>query len=91
MTDDQQAVYAFNLLNVANLCLAKISIALLLQCLTPVKFHRQLIWVVLGFVGLWAISAELFVAFACHLPETWNFLNNTCSSQVCYLRPPQDD
>lgn len=74
----QQSAYAAELLYIPSLCLAKLSVALLLRSITPSVPHNRFIFAIGVTTVLWAASSELSVAFQCHLPNPWRFFGNTC-------------
>ncbi len=80
-----QSMYAAGLLHIPSLCLAKLSVSLLLRLITPNVLHNRLILGVEVTTVLWALTAELVAAFQCHLPTPWKFLGNKCFDRVCCI------
>lgn len=81
-TDHMQTGYAADLLYIATLCFSKISVALLLRTISPVQLHKQMTLAVGAVTILWAVVAIFGLAFQCHLPYPWRFIDNACFNQV---------
>ncbi|KAL9118548.1 MAG: hypothetical protein Q9187_004904 [Circinaria calcarea] len=80
----QQTGYAASLLYIATLCFSKISVALLLQTITPVQLHKQMTLAVGAVTVLWTVIAMFGLAFQCHLPYPWRFIDNACFNQTVF-------
>jgi len=66
------------MLEIAVLCLIKLSILAFIHSLTNIHWHRQLVTALGVLILLWAISAELAIGFLCGLPAPWNYISKTC-------------
>lgn len=77
----QKAEYANNLLYIATLGLAKLSIISLLIILTASKPHRNLGLALASFIGLWTVFSICLAAFQCGTTEPWRFLGN---EEMCF-------
>ena len=76
-------MYAADILVIASLFFAKVSITTFIKSLKPVPLYRQFCFGLEVVMILWALTAELVTAFRCRLPSPWNFLNGSCVSRVC--------
>ncbi|KAA6413953.1 MAG: hypothetical protein FRX48_02315 [Lasallia pustulata] len=77
-----QSMYAADILVIASLFFAKVSITTFIKSLKPVPLYRQLCFGLEVVMILWALTAELVTAFRCPLPNPWNFLNRSCVSRA---------
>lgn len=61
---------------------SKLSSIILLQSLTPFNTDRRLA-VLLGIsIAAWGVTALIATAFQCHVPRTWDYINNECFNRV---------
>ncbi|XP_014552010.1 hypothetical protein COCVIDRAFT_41763 [Bipolaris victoriae FI3] len=77
----RKAEYANNLLYIATLGFAKLSIISLLMILTASKTHRNLGLSLAGFIALWTVFSICLAAFQCGTTEPWRFLGN---EEMCF-------
>ncbi|KAI9881206.1 MAG: hypothetical protein M1830_007184 [Pleopsidium flavum] len=80
----QRSGFAADLLYIANLCFAKLSVLLLLQSITPVALHKRSALAVEATTAFWAVTGEFVAAFQCHLPAPWKFIGNTCINRAAF-------
>ena len=72
MTDMKtQAQYASDILYMASLCLAKISILLLLERLAVSRLHKRITFATAGVVALWAVVGIVVLAAQCGSSTPW--------------------
>ncbi|TEY54712.1 hypothetical protein BOTCAL_0238g00170 [Botryotinia calthae] len=89
LTDGQvetilKAQYSANILYIASLFFAKMSIVMFIYDFTPIAAER-IVTKVLGFViSLWAITSILAVAFQCRSSKVWDSIAGECSSQTVF-------
>jgi hypothetical protein len=79
--------YAFDLLYVATLCFAKLSVLVLFYYVVVQQAQQQ--WaqrqLVLGFaifISLWTVTSLLAVGFQCKLPKPWEIFTLNCFNRV---------
>ncbi|KAL6155154.1 hypothetical protein ACJQWK_00761 [Exserohilum turcicum] len=77
----RKAEYANNMLYIATLGFAKLSIISLLMMLTASKLHRNLGLALACFIALWAVFSICVSAFQCGTIEPWRFLGN---NRICF-------
>lgn len=80
--DRRQAAYATDFLYITTLIFSKSTLVLLLRCLTPVRSHQLVAYVLAGALGSWALSGLLTVAFQCSPPRIWAVVTGICMNQV---------
>ncbi|KUJ20587.1 uncharacterized protein LY89DRAFT_579345 [Mollisia scopiformis] len=80
--DFEQYGYVSQLLYIPALCLAKLSTLVYLRALSPDTPYVYSNIAVEIFVVLWAISAELAIAFQCSLPTAWAIITTKCFNVV---------
>jgi hypothetical protein len=68
------------MLYIANMGCARISVCLLIRKALPGVIPKYTTFAFAAFTALWTISGVLVTAFACRLPNPWNFLGN----KKCY-------
>ncbi|KAL2037448.1 hypothetical protein N7G274_009728 [Stereocaulon virgatum] len=73
-----KAQYAGQLLYILSLCFAKLSVPASLLTISPVKTHRQAIFILGTFVIAWTIISEFLLAFKCGIPQPWNYMTRAC-------------
>ena len=66
-----QAQYASDILYMAALCLAKISILILLQRLAVSRLHKRIALATAGVTGLWALTGIIVLAAQCGSSLPW--------------------
>ncbi|KAL8935476.1 MAG: hypothetical protein Q9216_005404 [Gyalolechia sp. 2 TL-2023] len=74
----QKSYYAAVLLYIPCICLSKLAVLFLLRNITPVATHRTIIVAVGVLTVLWAMAAELAMAFQCRLPSPWAIFDGHC-------------
>ncbi|KAL8832002.1 MAG: hypothetical protein Q9170_005064 [Blastenia crenularia] len=89
LTDTQVAAalksqYAAQLLLILSLCGAKLSVAAFVRLLTPDKSDRRLILAFEAVIAAWTFCSFLVVAFECHVPATWNWLEEQCINRTSF-------
>ena len=50
--------------------------------ITPSKKERQIVWAIGWLVLVWALTAEIAMAFQCRPPYTWQLLSDRCYNLV---------
>jgi len=76
--DVQKAQYASDILYMASLCLAKISILLLLERLAVSRLHKRITLITAGVVGVWAIVGIVVLAAQCGSAVPWASSSPKC-------------
>ncbi|MCJ1233180.1 hypothetical protein MMC14_001135 [Varicellaria rhodocarpa] len=89
LTDRQKELfakssYAADLLFIATLCFAKLSMIALFHLITRRKKCRLLSTSLGVFTTIWATISLITAAFACHVPFTWNIFGPHCYNKVHY-------
>ena len=77
-----QAQYAATFMLVASVCCAKLSLVAFLRSLTPSPLDRKLGLVIGLLVVVSGVTAIVTVAFQCHLPRPWDYVNESCFNRV---------
>ena len=77
-----QALYAATFMLVASVCCAKLSLVAFLRNLTPSAFDRKLGLAIGLLVVVSGVTAIITVAFQCHLPRPWDYVNESCFNRV---------
>lgn len=77
-----RAQYAATFLLIASLCCAKLSYAAFLRNLTPSAFDRSLALAIGLLVVVWGVTAIITVAFQCHIPRPWDYIDQSCFNRV---------
>ncbi|EXJ85472.1 hypothetical protein A1O1_05836 [Capronia coronata CBS 617.96] len=80
----QKAEYAWNILYIVSLSLAKLSTLSLLLALAPSKRYRIPMLAVGSVVVLWALSSSLASAFQCNFPHSYLITTNVCFDQTAF-------
>ena len=80
----RKSLYVANIFFILSLCFAKLSIAVIARSLKPLALNNQLCLGVGALTILWAIVSLSVAAFQCHVPETWNFLSNSCINRTSF-------
>lgn len=78
----QKSEYAWNLLYILSICLAKLSTLSLLLALAPNKSYRAPMMAMGGFLLLWTISSTFSSAFQCSLPHPYLITSGNCFQQT---------
>lgn len=81
-----QFAYAAEILLIATVACAKLSLALLVQSLMAEGYTLLGSRVLVAGIAAWAFSSIIAVAFRCSLPRPWEFTGN-CINQVSDLLP----
>lgn len=79
--------YASQILFVAVLTFAKISVAQLIEAIKP---QRPVLLACRGLmivIVTWAVTSILALSFQCSLPDPWDFASGRCINQVSQLSP----
>jgi len=84
LTKFQKAAYASQILYIATLCCAKLSIGQFLGTLARAKEVRAALGLTTIITGLWGIIAILALAFQCSLPHPWAILSSHCFNQTAF-------
>ena len=79
-----QSNFAAELLFIATLCFAKLSIILFLNLITRQRSHRLLGNALGAFIIVWSAIEFIAVGFTCEVPATWNFFDSKCYDRVGY-------
>ncbi|KAL5114516.1 hypothetical protein ACEQ8H_007606 [Pleosporales sp. CAS-2024a] len=82
----QKAEYAANMLYIANMGCARISVCLVIQKVLPGSVAKYTALVFAAFTTLWTISGILVSAIPCDMPHPWRFVGNTrCIDVVAFV------
>ncbi|KAF4634828.1 hypothetical protein G7Y89_g3277 [Cudoniella acicularis] len=76
--------YASEMLYIATLCAAKLSVVMLLRLILPGEEHQKLGAGLEAFIVVWWIVAEIATAFQCSTPQSWNIFGNKCFDRVAF-------
>ncbi|PYH89695.1 hypothetical protein BO71DRAFT_444393 [Aspergillus ellipticus CBS 707.79] len=68
--------YAADMLYISSITFAKLSALAFMAFL--LQRTRNIEWGIIGITVIWAISAELAVAFQCNLPQPWDWIGGRC-------------
>ncbi|PWY76980.1 hypothetical protein BO70DRAFT_363535 [Aspergillus heteromorphus CBS 117.55] len=68
--------YAADMLYICSITFAKLSTLAFITFL--MQRTRKIEWGIIGITVIWAITAEFAVAFQCHLPQPWDWLEGRC-------------
>ncbi|KAL8898487.1 MAG: hypothetical protein Q9207_006670 [Kuettlingeria erythrocarpa] len=79
-----KSAFAANLLFIATLCFAKLSIILFLNLITRQPRHRLLGNSLGAFIILWSIVEFVAAAFTCKTPATWDIFGSRCFDRVTF-------
>ena len=79
-----QAQYAASFLLITSICFAKLSFVAFLRNLTPLAFDRKFGLVIGLLVVVWTATAIITVAFQCHIPKPWDYVNTSCFNRVSF-------
>ncbi|WEW55540.1 hypothetical protein PRK78_000971 [Emydomyces testavorans] len=77
-----KADYAANLLFIVSICLTKISLLVLNHQFALLRQYKYTIYALGSIVIVWTVASILIVAFQCHLPRPWDYINNSCVTRV---------
>lgn len=80
MLTTDQSFYASNVLYIATIVLAKLSILLFIRRLTPAKRDAKICWFFAIIIGLWGASTLLAWLFGCGMPKPWKYDSTHCIS-----------
>ena len=72
-------------MSITSVCFAKLSLVAFLRNLTPLAFDRKLSLTIGLLVVTWAATAIVTVAFQCHIPHPWDYVNQSCFNRVSCL------
>lgn len=81
-----QSAFAAELLFIATLCFAKLSIILFLNLITRQRLHRLLGYSLGAFITVGSATELIAVAFTCETPATWDIFGSKCYNKVGYHR-----
>ena len=74
--------YIAMLLYVICICLAKLSVVVMIGYIVSCQRDRRILWVTGGIIFAWAFAAFWVSVFQCHGPHVWNISNGQCINQV---------
>lgn len=80
----QKAEYAACMLYIANMGCSRISVCLVIKKALPGRVPKYAALGFATFTALWMVSGVLVTAFACSLPNPWQFIRNNHRSTECY-------
>ncbi|MCJ1329041.1 hypothetical protein MMC10_005718 [Thelotrema lepadinum] len=80
----EKGEYAADFLYFASLCCIKLSVLALVRLITPSRLSQFLIWAFEAVVVAWTVSAIFAHAFECSLPNTWDYMNNSCFDRLSF-------
>ena len=86
LTRLHKALYAAQLLGLAAMASAKMSVAMLLDRI--VTYSRRAAWFSYSAITAWALFSLFAVAFGCSLPNPWDLLFSQCSTHGAKLLYP---
>lgn len=72
------------MLYIANMGCSRISVCLVIKKALPGRVPRYAALGFATFTALWMVSGVLVTAFACSLPNPWQFIRNNHRSTECY-------
>jgi hypothetical protein len=78
----QKALYVSELFYVLTLCLAKLSLIVLLYFLSQLTSHRPKVLATGGAIVIWALTSIFAVSFQCRTPDVWNIVSGSCIDTV---------
>lgn len=73
-----KGAYAADIFFLLSQCLAKLSLVLFIKLISPLPRNVRLSLTVGGVAIVWVVVSIFLILFQCHIPETWNFISNTC-------------
>ncbi|KAI0814707.1 hypothetical protein GGR55DRAFT_443595 [Xylaria sp. FL0064] len=73
-----KALYSGAILGVLALGVAKLSLLVSLRMITPLSWHRIIIYAVGIFTIAWVLTAVFSIAFQCPSPRRWDVLDDRC-------------
>lgn len=85
-TDHGQSYYAGNILAIPALGLAKVSLALFILRLTPIRLQKRLVYGIIGATGVWVVLSMFLMALQCDLSHPWALVGEKCSGVVSCMR-----
>ncbi|RDL36097.1 Uncharacterized protein BP5553_06709 [Venustampulla echinocandica] len=80
----QKAFYAANLLWLASQCFSKLSVVMFIRAISPGTFNERATLAGIGITALWGFTSIITVAFQCHLPNSWETIQNTCFDRKAF-------
>ncbi|TGO52724.1 hypothetical protein BCON_0136g00190 [Botryotinia convoluta] len=73
-----KALYSIEILSIFTLVLVKSSVFAALRSITPVVWHRIMIYIASAVTVAWGITSVFAVAFQCPSPQRWNVVDHAC-------------
>ncbi|TGO35609.1 hypothetical protein BHYA_0152g00140 [Botrytis hyacinthi] len=73
-----KALYSIEILSIFSLVLVKSSVFAALRSITPVFWHRIMIYIASAVTVAWGITSVFAVAFQCPSPQRWNVVDHAC-------------
>jgi hypothetical protein len=74
--------YASQIVLILVLCLAKLSLTLLITALTPSRAIFNACRILNAVIVVWAGASSIALAVQCRLPSPWDFTPGRCINQV---------
>ena len=74
--------YAANILFMISVCLSKLAMITFVRGLSVAALDRRFALGLEIFVAIWAVVGVFGMAFTCHVPHTWDYLNQQCFNTV---------
>ena len=79
---NSQLNYTGQILAVAILACAKVSVCLLIESIKPQRYVLLAGRALMGVIGLWAIASMIALGLQCDRPRPWKFTPGKCVDQV---------
>ena len=79
--------YAAELLFISGLAVTKTSVLFFLNTVTPVRWHKWVLYLLGAAVSIWGLTAVFPLAFECAVPSPWNYISTQCVNRVRYSVP----
>ncbi|TGO15909.1 hypothetical protein BTUL_0034g00310 [Botrytis tulipae] len=79
-----KALYSIEILSMFTLVLVKSSVFAALWSITPVSWHRIMIYTASAVTVAWGMTSVFAVAFQCPSPQRWNVIDHACIDIVSH-------
>lgn len=77
-----QAEYAADIMYIASLCFSKVAVIVFVKTIIKTISDKRILWVLMGAIAVWGVSAEFAAAFQCRLPHPWDYVHGRCFQKV---------
>lgn len=78
----QKNQYAANLLYIASLALARVSVLIFVMQLSPRRTYKQVSLGLIITISVWSLLSVFTLAFQCSIPKPWDFYGDRCLDRV---------